>query len=73
MGDPFALCALCALISDSGANGGVEQGVEPQINDLADQPYPAVLHKFEVTSRRRTLWTIRQGQSNCTFYITRRR
>ena len=36
------------MISSSGAIGGVEFGVEPQINNPPDQPYSAVVNNFEV-------------------------
>jgi len=36
------------MSSNSGAIGGVEFGVEPQINNQADQPYRAIVNKFDV-------------------------
>lgn len=37
------------MSSPTGAIGGVELGVEPQINNSTDSPYSAVINKFEVT------------------------
>ena len=36
------------MSADGGAIGGVEFGVEPQINNAADQPYIISINKFEV-------------------------
>lgn len=42
-GNPFP-----AMRSAAGVIGGVEFGVEPQTNNLADQPYIATINKFDV-------------------------